>query len=120
MGVGEGRKVARHMCVNVLTYDDMCGLDIAFYTVGGIGNSAYGCTGGRDVERDLCFDLRFMWRYVLAMQFSLPLLLFLLLLIQSWLNCIISDRMGRERYMPTFRHLQQSPKDFLWFHPTLS
>ncbi|THH19197.1 hypothetical protein EW146_g1929 [Bondarzewia mesenterica] len=29
---------------------------------GGVGNSAYGCSGGRKNERCKCFDLRLMWR----------------------------------------------------------
>lgn len=29
---------------------------------GGIGEYAYGCTGGRQEDRDRCFDLRYMWR----------------------------------------------------------
>ncbi|KAI0061853.1 polysaccharide lyase family 14 protein [Artomyces pyxidatus] len=29
---------------------------------GGIGNAAYGCSGGRKDERCKCFDLRLMWR----------------------------------------------------------
>ena len=31
--------------------------------VGGIGSSAYQCTGGRQHDRDKCFNLRLMWRY---------------------------------------------------------
>lgn len=29
---------------------------------GGVGNSAYGCTGGRQTDRCKCFNLRLMWR----------------------------------------------------------
>ncbi|KAH9941436.1 hypothetical protein B0H21DRAFT_752716 [Amylocystis lapponica] len=29
---------------------------------GGVGDSAYGCTGGRQSDRCKCFDLRLMWR----------------------------------------------------------
>ncbi|KLO04817.1 hypothetical protein SCHPADRAFT_911425 [Schizopora paradoxa] len=29
---------------------------------GGLGNSAYGCTGGRQTDRENCFNLRLMWR----------------------------------------------------------
>ncbi|KAI0073586.1 hypothetical protein K474DRAFT_1666433 [Panus rudis PR-1116 ss-1] len=29
---------------------------------GGVGNSAYGCTGGRQTDRCRCFNLRLMWR----------------------------------------------------------
>ena len=32
------------------------------YTVGGIGSSSYGCSGGRQEDREECFDLRLMWR----------------------------------------------------------
>lgn len=31
-------------------------------TVGGNGNSAYGCSGGRQDSRSKCFDARLMWR----------------------------------------------------------
>ena len=33
--------------------------------VGGVGNLSYSCSGGRQEQRDQCFDLRGMWRYVL-------------------------------------------------------
>ncbi|TDL19278.1 hypothetical protein BD410DRAFT_830416 [Rickenella mellea] len=29
---------------------------------GGIGDSAFGCSGGRQTDREECFDLRLMWR----------------------------------------------------------
>lgn len=32
--------------------------------VGGEGNSAYGCSGGRKEDRCRCFSLRLMWRLV--------------------------------------------------------
>ena len=32
--------------------------------VGGAGNAAYHCTGGRQTDRDKCFNLRLMWRQV--------------------------------------------------------
>lgn len=32
---------------------------------GGVGDLAYGCTGGRKEQRCSCFDLRLMWRFVL-------------------------------------------------------
>ena len=31
---------------------------------GGVGDLAYGCSGGRQDNRMQCFDLRFMWRFV--------------------------------------------------------
>lgn len=34
-------------------------------TDGGVGDEAYGCTGGRTKERCKCFDLRLMWRSVI-------------------------------------------------------
>ena len=33
-----------------------CGLD------GGVGSLAYACSGGRQDDREQCFDLRMMWR----------------------------------------------------------
>ena len=29
---------------------------------GGIGDTAYGCSGGRQNDRCKCFDIRLMWR----------------------------------------------------------
>lgn len=36
---------------------------LILYLDGGIGSLAYECSGGRQDEREECFDLRLMWRY---------------------------------------------------------
>lgn len=37
-------------------------LRFIIFTVGGVGDLAYACSGGRQESREECFDLRFMWR----------------------------------------------------------
>jgi len=44
--------------------------------VGGEGNSAYECTGGRKEDRCRCFSLRLMWRFVILASLTNPAELF--------------------------------------------
>lgn len=52
----------------VMTHAEFLGTVI----VGGEGESAYGCTGGRQQDRSSCFNFRLMWRCA----FDGPLYLF--------------------------------------------